>query len=100
MRLLLLSLLLLFSTSGFAQVPAGHPSAPASTPTISPYARYEFLIGEWTIGNEGGPPAMIVRFRWGSGQAYLWYSASMVAQTPYGVLVAGGRGDFRLSSSL
>jgi hypothetical protein len=44
-----------------------------------PYAPYAFLIGEWQVEPEaGGPAGTVVRFRWGPGRSYMWYSASLL----------------------
>ena len=55
---------------------------PATASAAGPYAPYEFLIGEWDVGQDGAPPAMVARFRWGPNRSYIWYAASVV--TPAG----------------
>ena len=51
--------------------------APASQPAF--YAPYAFLIGEWDVAAEGGPPFAVARFRWGPNETYIWHSMSMIA---------------------
>jgi hypothetical protein len=54
-------------------------AAQASAATPSPYAPYEFLIGEWDIGAEAGGPAVArALFRWGPGNSYIWYAGSLL----------------------
>ena len=61
-----------------------------------PYAPYAFLIGEWLVAPEaGGPAGTVVRFRWGPGHSYMWYSASLLmggAERPHfeGILMWNG----------
>jgi hypothetical protein len=50
------------------------PSARAATP----YAPYEFLIGEWNVAVADKPPAMVARFAWGPNRSYIKYAASLV----------------------
>jgi hypothetical protein len=53
-------------------------AARAQSPGISVYAPYAFLIGEWDVGPEGGPPMGVMRLRWGPNQSYIWYSMSLL----------------------
>lgn len=69
-------LLLLGALVLAGSVPAvHHESARAS----GPYGPYEFLVGEWEIGPEG-KPAAILRVRWGPNRSYLTYSVSVVGR--------------------
>jgi hypothetical protein len=53
---------------------------PASRYAKSPYAPYEFLIGEWNIApDSGGPSVAVARFRWGPNHSYIWYAGSLLA---------------------
>jgi hypothetical protein len=56
-------------------------SAPSTeTRARSPYAPYEFLIGEWNVAPEsGGPPVAAASFRWGPNRSYIWYATSLLA---------------------
>lgn len=67
----------------------------AEVPATNPYTPYEFLIGEWDVGPEGGNAGLVARFRWGPNRSYLWYSASLLvngAEEPHmeGVLMWNG----------
>lgn len=61
----------------------GGPTSPGSSThasrTASAYAPFQFLLGEWHIGPEGGPPQMIARFKFGTNSNYLWNSLHTVA---------------------
>ena len=69
---------------------------PAESAEQGPYAPYAFLIGEWLVAPEaGGPAGTVVRFRWGPGHSYMWYSASLLmgrAERPHfeGILMWNG----------
>jgi hypothetical protein len=56
-------------------VPAPEAAAPRRESVFEPY---RFLVGEWNVGQEGGAPILVARFRFGPGESYLWYSASLV----------------------
>jgi hypothetical protein len=43
------------------------------------YAPYAFLIGEWSVGPEGGTAVGIARFKWGPNHSYIWCSQSLLA---------------------
>ena len=51
-------------------------SAQVKTASTDNYGPYKFLIGEWNVGAEGGPPMVIERFKWGPNQSYIWFSTS------------------------
>lgn len=53
-------------------------AASADERVTSPYAPYEFLIGDWDVGPEGAKPGLVARFRWGPNQSYVQYSASLM----------------------
>ena len=55
---------------------------PAPADAAGPYAPYEFLIGEWNVGQDGAAPVLIARFRWGPNRSYITYAASIL--TPKG----------------
>ena len=58
---------------------SSHAAAPTGQAERDPYAPYAFLIGEWVVAPEaGGPAGTVVRFRWGPGRSYMWYSASLL----------------------
>jgi hypothetical protein len=79
-----------------AIVTACQSAAAADVAARGPYAPYAFLIGEWQVEPEaGGPAQTVVRFRWGPGRSYIWYSASLIiggAERPHfeGMLVWNG----------
>lgn len=52
--------------------PACADEAPAGYATLAP------LIGQWSVGSEGGAPAFIQRFSWGPKQAYVWVQVAMI----------------------
>jgi hypothetical protein len=56
------------------------PLAEADERTASPYAQYEFLIGEWDVGPDGGNPGLVARFQWGPNRSYMRYSASLLVK--------------------
>lgn len=71
------------------------PGLRAQDVASSPYAPYEFLVGEWDVGPEGGDPGLVARFRWGPNRSYLQYSASLLvkgAEEPHleGVMMWNG----------
>jgi hypothetical protein len=57
---------------------ASTANSPQQEPHPSPYAPFEFLIGEWNVGPAGGQPAAVARFRWGSAKTYIWYSGALL----------------------
>ena len=60
-----------------AQDTPGAPSFPTQRASIDPYAPFAFLIGEWqTTGSGVGPLVAVQRFRWGTGNSYIWYSTT------------------------
>lgn len=64
---------------GIAALLLAVTSAEARPPAPTPYAPYEFLIGEWDIGAQaGGPPVARALFRWGPGNSYIWYAGSLL----------------------
>jgi hypothetical protein len=63
-----------------ANPPQHAGAAAAHSPSNSPFAPYAFLIGEWNVSPEsGGPPGLVLRFKWGPNQSYIWTSASLLA---------------------
>ena len=55
-----------------------HPNAPSSfLETAKPYAKYEFLIGDWR-GQVGGTN-LREEFRWGPNKSYIFFSTYMAA---------------------
>lgn len=61
----------------------------------TPYAPYEFLIGEWDVAPASGPALGVARFRLASGGRYIWHSMSLLengAEKPHyeGMLVWNG----------
>jgi hypothetical protein len=53
--------------------------SPTGTRTNNQLAPYEFLIGEWDVkASETGPPAAIIRVRWGPNHSYIWYASSLI----------------------
>lgn len=69
---------LVFGTPSAAQQtpPAGAaPQVQRLVQIESPYAAYEFLIGEWDARPAGGPDNSIRQvFRWGPRQSYIFYT--------------------------
>ncbi len=65
--------------AGCAALPNPH-AMPATAPRAavgpSVYDPYRFLVGEWHVGPEKGPPLLVARIRFGPGESYLWYAAS------------------------
>jgi len=58
-----------------AQTARPEPARPA----VSPYAPYEWLIGEWLTEPRAGPVQRIrQRFAWGPQRAYIMYTISVV----------------------
>jgi hypothetical protein len=58
---------------------AQHAPASATTAAATPYAPYEFLVGDWDVGAEGQPPSLVMRLRWGGTlRGYLFYSTSLL----------------------
>lgn len=69
--------------------------APAQA-SESPYAPYEFLVGEWNVAREGARPMMVMRFRWGLNRSYIWHAAALLkpeGEEPHfeGVLMWNGK---------
>jgi hypothetical protein len=61
----------------------------------SHYQPYRFLVGEWSVGAPGAAPMGVIRFRFGPGESYLWFSMSMLrgdAEQPHfeGMLLWNG----------
>lgn len=70
--------------------------AHAELPPETPYASYEFLIGQWDIAPQAGGPAVArALLRWGPKNSYIWYAGSLLingAERPHfeGLLVWNG----------
>src|SRR4029453_7925963 len=43
----------------------------------TPYAPYEFLIGEWDVAPASGPALGVARFRLAFDGGYIWHSMSL-----------------------
>lgn len=83
-------LLYLIAATGYAILPSAalyaqdnpHRHAdPPSTETRpnNQFGPYEFLIGEWDVkATDDGPPAAIIRVRWGPNHSYIWYASSLI----------------------
>lgn len=56
------------------------PLRAQEVPVPKPYEPYAFLIGEWDVGPEGGAPAAVMRFRWGTKKTYIWYSGALLVE--------------------
>ena len=67
----------LLTVPGFAQHQP--PGAPQPAVAASPYAPYEFLMGDWDVMQPDKPPFMVMHFKWGGGpRGYIFYNASML----------------------
>lgn len=52
-----------------------------SAAAASPYAPYEFLVGDWDVAGEGQPPSLVMHLRWGgTKRGYLFYTTSLLRQ--------------------
>lgn len=45
------------------------------------YATFTPLIGQWSVGPEGGTAAFIQRFSWGPNEAYVWMQVAMILES-------------------
>jgi hypothetical protein len=64
----------LFLTS-LAIALATQASAQSATDRFAPY---RFLLGEWNVSSPGERPSFVQHFRWGTGEAYLRFGASVI----------------------
>ena len=82
-----------------------HPALPPSTAT-SLYAPYAFLIGDWDVTPASERSRLVITFRWGPNQSYIWFAAHTLDdghEAPHfeGMLMWNGtRGDLDMLVAL
>ena len=67
---------------GWTSGAAAHEIRTDKAPAGSPYAPYEFLVGDWGLTTKGSSePIVTLRFKWGPNKSYLTYSAILLVKS-------------------